>query len=167
LATDKRIAVLKNQVTALLDSGRIKTTQARAIEVKKIAEGLIALAVKEHENFTTRQITVSSAKVDSKGKKLTKTVESKNGKSYEVIERENRTEMVTVDNPSRLAARRQILRWVNKTRDTKGNNKKIVNKLFDEIATKFKDKKGGYTRIYKLGPRRGDAAFMVILELVD
>jgi large subunit ribosomal protein L17 len=165
-ATDQRIAVLKNQVTALLENGRIQTTLARSKEIKKITEGLIAIAVRETDNFTSREVKVSSAKLDSKGKKVTKTVTSKNDKKYDVVEREFKTETVTVDNPSRLAARRRILKWVYRAKDSEGNQKNVVNKLFNDIAPKYKDRNGGYTRILRLGPRRGDSAEMVLIELV-
>jgi len=165
-ATDQRLAILKNLVTALLEKGKIETTEARAKEVKKIAESVITLAVREADNFTSKQVKVSSAKLDSKGRKLTKTVTSKNGRQYEVVEREINTEMVQVDSPSRLHARKMMTRWINRPRDAKGERINVANILFSDIAPKYKDRNGGYTRIYKLGPRRGDAAEMVILELV-
>jgi len=165
-ATDQRKAMLKSLVTALLQNGKIETTEARAKEVKAIAEKLIAMAAKEDGKFTSRQIKISSAKVDSKGKKITKTVISKNGKKYEVVEREIKTDLVTVDNPSRLSARRKAMAWIYRVKDENGKNINVVDKLFDEIGPKFKDVNGGYTRIYKLGPRRGDAAEIVRLELV-
>jgi large subunit ribosomal protein L17 len=170
--TDQRIAILKGLVTALLNNGRITTTEARAKEIKKIAEKLITVALNETENFTSREVKVSSAKLDSKGNKVTKSVTSKNGRKYDVVEREERMELVTVDSPSRLHARRKAFNWVNKLKDSNGDNVNVVNKLFDDIAPKFlarnkeKNCSGGYTRIYKIGPRRGDAAEMVILELV-
>jgi len=164
-ATDQRKAILKNQVTALLQNGRIETTEARAKEVQAIAEKLIAMAIKEEGNFTSKQIKVSAAKVDSKGRKLTTTATSKNGRKYEVVDRETKTDMVPVDNPSRLAARRRAMNWIYRVKDENGKYINVVDKLFDEIAPKFKDVKGGYTRIYKLGPRRGDAAPAVLLEL--
>jgi large subunit ribosomal protein L17 len=74
--------------------------------------------------------------------------------------------MVTVDNPSRLYARRKAMNWLYRVKDKDGNQINLANKLFDEIAPKYKDVNGGYTRLYKIGPRRGDAAEMVILELI-
>lgn len=165
-ATDQRKAMLKGLVTALLENGKIETTEARAKEVKNIAEKLIALAVKEQGNFTSKQIKISAPKFDSTGKKITKTVTSKNNRKYEVVEREEKTDMVTVDNPSRLSARRRAMNWIYRVKDENGKYVNVVDKLFDEIAPKFKETNGGYTRIYKLGPRRGDAAEVVILELV-
>ncbi len=165
-ATDQRRAILRQLTTALFINGRIETTEARAKEVKDIAEKLISSAVKEIDNFTSKQITVSAAKVDSKGKKLTKSVTSKNGKKYNVIDREEKTEMVKVDNASRLHARRQAMSFIYRAKDNKGNNINVTNKLFDEIAPKYKDRNGGYTRIYKLDNRRGDGALMAFLELV-
>ncbi len=165
-ATDQRKAVLKGLVTSLFENGKIETTEARAKEVKNIAEKLISTAVKEVDNFTSKQIKISTAKLDSTGKKMTKSVTSKNGRKFEVVDREEKTDMVTVDNPSRLHARRQAIRWLYKVKDAEGKNKNLADKLFNEIAPKYKDKNGGYTRIYKLGPRRGDAAEMVLLELI-
>jgi large subunit ribosomal protein L17 len=166
LATDHRMAMLKNLVTSLIEHGKITTTEARAKEVKNIAEGLIALAIKEADNFTSKQVKVSAAKLDSKGKKVTKTVTSKNGKNYQVVDREEKTDMVAVDSPSKLHARKQMVKWLNRPRNLEGDRKILTNVLFDEIAPKYKDRSGGYTRIFKLGPRRGDAAEMAILELV-
>jgi large subunit ribosomal protein L17 len=160
-ATDQRKAMLKSLVTALLQKGRIETTEARAKEVQAIAEKLIAMAIKEDGNFTSRQMKVSAARVDSKGRKITKTVTSKGGRKYEVV----KTDMVPVDNPSRLSARRRAMRWIYRVKDENGKYINVVNKLFDEIGPRFKGISGGYTRIYKLGPRRGDGAEMVILEL--
>lgn len=164
--TSHRMAMLKNQVTALFQNGRIETTEARAKEVRSIAEKLISLAVKEVDNYTSKQVKMSVAKLDSNGRKVTKSVTSKNGRTYHVVEREEKTDMVRVDSPSRLHARRQSLKWINRIKDSKGENLNVVNVLFDEIAPKYKEKNGGYTRIYKLGPRRGDAAEVVVLELV-
>jgi large subunit ribosomal protein L17 len=165
-ASDQRKAILKNLTTALFVSGRIQTTEARAKEVKNIAEKLITLAIKEADNFTSKSVKVSSAKVDSKGNKLTDSKTSKNGNKYLVIDREIKTDMVSVDNASRLHARRLMMNWVYRPTTADGKNINITDKLFDEIAPKYKGKNGGYTRIYKLGQRRGDAAEMVILELV-
>jgi len=164
--TNIRKAMLRSLTTALLQNGRIETTETRAKEVKKIAEKLITLAVREADNFTTKAQIASAAKLDAKGKKVMKVVTSKNGKKYKVVEREITTKMATVDNPSRLHARRQAIRYIYQVKDEKGNNLKVVNKLFDELAVKYKDRKGGYTRIYKTGPRRGDAAPMAVIELV-
>ena len=165
-ATDQRMAILKNLTTALFVSGRIETTEARAKEVKNIAEKLITIAIKECDNFTSKQVKISSAKLDSKGNKLTNTKTSKNGNKYLVMDREEKTDMVSVDNASRLHARRLIMNWVYRPTTADGKNVNITDKLFDEIAPKYKGKNGGYTRIYKIGPRRGDAAEMAFIELV-
>ncbi|MBR3918104.1 MAG: 50S ribosomal protein L17 [Clostridia bacterium] len=164
---DQRKAMLRGLVTALFQNGSIVTTETRAKEVQSIAERIIAKAVREADNFTTKQAKVSSVPTDSKGKKQTTVVTSKNGNKFtKFADREIRTELVRIDNPSRLAARKQAIEWIYKVKDAEGNNINIVNKLFDEIAPKYKERKGGYTRIYKTGPRRGDAAPMAILELV-
>ena len=165
-ATDQRKVILKNLVTSLIENGKIETTEARAKEVKNIAEKLIANAIREADNFTSKQVKISAAKLDSTGKKITKTVTSKSGKKYDVVDREIKTDMVAVDNPSRLHVRRQAMNWIYRVKDADGKTINLVDKLFNEIAPKYKTKNGGYTRIYKLGPRRGDAAEMVVLELV-
>lgn len=165
-ATDQRKAMLKGLVTSLFENGKIETTEARAKEVKNIAEKLIALAVKECDNYTSKQVKVSAVKLDPKGNKITNKVTSKNGKTYYVVEREIKTDMVQVDNPSRLSARRKAMNWLYRVKDAEGNTINLANKLFDEIAPKYKDRNGGYTRIYKLGSRRGDGAEVVILEFV-
>ena len=165
--TDQRKAMLKGLVTSLIQHGRIETTETRAKEVRDIVEKLITIAVKECDNFTaSRNVTVSAPVLDSKGRKILKTVTSKNGKKYEVVERETKTELKTVDAPSRLAGRRLIMSWVYRVKDEKGKTISLTNKLFDEIAPKYKDRKGGYTRTYKIGARRGDGADIVVLELV-
>jgi len=74
--------------------------------------------------------------------------------------------MQRVDNPSRLHARRKVMSWLYRVKDSEGNTINLANKLFDEIAPKYKDVQGGYTRMYRIGPRKGDAAEMVILQLV-
>lgn len=164
-ATDQRKAMLKNLVTTLLNSGKVETTEARAKEVQAIAEKLIAMAIKEDGNYTSKSVKISAPKLDSKGKKITKSVTSKNGKKYEVVDREVKEDLVRVDKPTRLNARRRAMNWIYRVKDEKGNYINVVDKLFDDIAPKFKGVSGGYTRIYKLGARRGDAAEAVLLEL--
>ena len=166
--TDQRKAMLRSLVSSLVQYGKIETTETRAKEIQPIADKLIALAVRECDNFTTKQVKVSAPVLDSKGKKMTKSKTSKNGNSYDVVEREEKTEMKSVDNPSRLSARKTMISWLYKAKDKDGNNINLANKLLDEIGPLFKQKNrnSGFTRIYKIGPRRGDAAEMVILELV-
>ena len=164
--TDHRLAMLKNLTTSVIWHGQIETTEAKAKEVKSIVDSLISLAIKEKDNYEMVEGTVSRAKVDEKGNKVTETVTSKNGKSYQRVVRETVTETVKKDNPSRLAARRKIMANLNKVKDAEGNSVDLPGKMFGEIAEKYADRKGGYTRIIKLGQRRGDAADAVILQLV-
>ena len=159
--TDQRVALLKIQTTDLLLNGKIKTTEARAKEVKAIADSLIALAVKEKDNFEEVEVKVIKAKLDSKGHKLTERVTSKNGNAYLKVVKEEKTEKRQKDMPSRLNARRKIMRKVNKVK-----NVDLPTKLFEEYASKYEKRQGGYTRILKLDNRRGDGAQEVILELV-
>ena len=164
--TDIRLAMLKTQVTDLILHGKIETTEARAKEVKAIADSLISLAVKEKDNFETVEVKVSRTKLDAKGNKETELVKSKNGKEYLKVVREEVTEKRQKDMPSRLNARRKMMKTLNKVKDENGKNIDLTAKLFNEIAPNYEGRVGGYTRILKLGQRRGDAAEVVILQLV-
>ena len=163
---DHRVAMLKNLATSVIWHGQIETTESRAKEVKSIVDSLISLAIKEKDNFETIDVKVSKAKLDDKGCKVTEKATSKNGNEFYKIVKEEVTETRQKDNPSRLAARRKMIANLNKVKDEEGNNVDLPGKLFGEIAEKYADKKGGYTRILKLGKRRGDAAETVILQLV-
>ena len=164
--TDIRVAMLKTLTTDLILHGKIETTEARAKEVKAIADSLISLAMKEKDNFETVDVKVSKAKLDAKGNKVTELVKSKNGKEYLRVVREETTEKRQKDMPSRLNARRKMMKTLNKVKDEDGKNIDLTAKLFNEIAPKYEGRVGGYTRILKLGQRRGDAAEVVILQLV-
>ena len=164
--TDIRLAMLKTLTTDLILHGKIETTEARAKEVKAIADSLISLAMKEKDNFETVDVKVSKAKLDSKGNKVTELVKSKNGKEYLKVVKETTTEKRQKDMPSRLNARRKMMKTLNKVKDENGKNIDLTAKLFNEIAPKYEGRVGGYTRILKLGQRRGDAAEVVILQLV-
>ncbi len=165
--TDQRMALLRNQVTSLIYYGTIRTTDARAKEVKKMAERLIAMAVKEQNNFDEVTVTAKSPKKDSNGKRVKEEIDGKKVTVYEEVEK-----TIKKDHASRLNARRKMLKVlyaVTEVSPTKRRQAKRVDltaKLFDEIAPKYVDRNGGYTRIIKIGPRKGDAATEVILELV-
>ena len=165
--TDIRIAMLKTLTTDLIMHGKVETTLARAKEVKAIADSLISLAIKEKDNFETVEVKVVKAKLDAKGNKETELVKSKNGKEYLKVVKEETTEKRQKDMPSRLNARRKIMRKVNKVKDTDGKVIDVPAMLFNEIAPKYAGKNvGGYTRIVKAGPRRGDGAEVAILQLI-
>ncbi len=164
--TSQRLAMLKTQTTDLILNGKIKTTEARAKEIKAIADSLIALAIKEKDNFEEVEVKVVRAKLNEKGNKVTEIAKSKNGKEYLKVVKEEVTEKRQKDMPSRLNARRKIMTKVNKAKDSEGKNVDLPSKLFNEIAPKYESKVGGYTRIVKLGQRRGDSAEVVLLELI-
>ena len=164
--TDQRLAMLRTQTTDLILNGKIKTTEARAKEVKSIVDSIIALAIKEKDNFEEVEVKVTRAKLDSKGKKVTEIAKSKNGKEYLKVVKEEVTEKRQKDMPSRLNARRKIMTKINKVKNSDGKNIDLPAKLFNEIAPKYTDRVGGYTRIVKLGKRRGDSAEIVLLELL-
>ncbi len=168
--TPQRKALLRNQVTNLLYHGKIKTTETRAKEVRRIAEKLITIAVKEKDNFDEVEVTAKVAKKDASGKRVKEVV---NGKKVTVYNEEKKT--VKKDKPSRLAARRQLLAYLYPVTEVPVDGKKVrtmskevdmAAKLFDEIAPKYVDRNGGYTRIVKLGARKGDGAMEVFIELV-
>ena len=165
--TDIRMAMLRTLTTDLIMHGKVETTLPRAKEVKSIADSLIALAIKEKDNFEMVDVKVVKAKLDSKGNKETELVKSKNGKEYLKVVKETTTEKRQKDMPSRLNARRKMMKTLNKVKDEKGNNIDLPAKLFNEIAPKYADTNvGGYTRIVKAGPRRGDGAEVAILQLI-
>ena len=164
--TDIRKSMLKNLTTDLIMYGKVTTTEARAKEVKSIADSLIALAVKEKDNFETVEVKVVKAKLDSKGNKQTELVKSKNGKEFLKVVKEETTEKRQKDMPSRLNARRKIMNSINKVKDSEGNNIDLPSKMFNEIAPKYTDRVGGYTRIVKAGTRKGDGAETAVLMLV-
>lgn len=165
--TDIRTSILKTLSTDLIMHGKVETTLARAKEVKSIVDSIISLAIKEKDNFEMVDVKVVKAKLDSKGNKETELVKSKNGKEYLKVVKEITTEKRQKDMPSRLNARRKIMRKINKVKDSEGNNVDLPSKLFNEIAPKYAGKNvGGYTRIIKAGPRRGDGAEVVILQLI-
>lgn len=166
----QRKSLLRNQVTALIQNGKIVTTQARAKEVQKQVEKLITLAIKEKDNFETVTVSAKVAKKDSDGKRVKEVVDGKKVTVYETVEKE-----IKKDKPSKLHARKQMDKVLYKVKEVpaekagRKRNTKVVdltNKMFDEIAPKYADRKGGYTRIIKIGLRKGDAAMEVLLELV-
>lgn len=164
--TDIRLSMLKNLTTDLIWHEQIETTEARAKEVKAIADSLISLAVKEKDNYEEVDVIVSKAKLDSKGNKETELVKSKNGKEFFKVVKETKNEKRQKDNPSRLNARRKMMKTINKVKDSEGNSIDLTSKLFNELAPRYQTRVGGYTQIIKKGQRRGDGAETVILKLV-
>ena len=160
--TDQRMAMLRNQVTNLIWYGKIETTLARGKEVQSLAEHIITIAMRQSDNT----IEVTKKHMNDKQQIVELTVQN--------------------DSPERLAARRQVMRYLydmpivqNEGEDKddfkqrkKDINHPVVEKLFRDVAPKYKKRAeekgqgGGYTRLIKKGPRRGDAAVMVILELI-
>lgn len=168
--SSQRKALIRNQVTALLYNGKIVTTEAKAKEIRKVAEGLIAKAVKEKDNYEEVTVKAKVARKDKDGKRVKEVVDGKKVTVYDEVEKKIKKDM-----PSRLHARREMLKVLYPVTEVpaaaagkKKNTKKVdlVDKLFTEIAPKYENRNGGYTRIVKIGQRKGDAAMEVILELV-
>ncbi len=168
--SSQRKALLRNQVTALIYRGKIVTTEAKAKEIRKIAEGLIAMAVREKDNYEEVTVKAKVARKDKDGKRVKEVVDGRKVTVYDEVEKE-----IKKDLPSRLHARRQMLKVLYPVKDVpekaagrKRNTKQVdlVAKLFDEIAPKYENRHGGYTRIVKIGQRKGDGALEVLIELV-
>lgn len=166
----QRKALLRNQVTNLLYTGKIVTTEAKAKEIRRIAEGMIALAVKERDNFQTVTVKTKVARKDKDGKRVKEVVDGKKVTVFDEVEKS-----IKKDSATRLHARKQMMKYLypitevpkenaGKKRNTKSIN--LSDKLFEEIAPKYASRNGGYTRIIKIGPRKGDAAMEVLIELV-
>ena len=162
--SSQRKALLRIQATNLLYHGKIVTTEARAKEVRKIVESLIALAVKEKDNFETVKVTAKVARKDADGKRVKEVVDGKKVTVYDEVEKEIKKDM-----PSRLHARRQMVKAlydVTEVPTAAAGKVDLTNKLFNEIAPKYASRNGGYTRIIKIGQRKGDGAMAVLIELV-
>lgn len=168
--SSQRKAMLRNQVSSLLYHGKIKTTETRAKEVRRIAEKMITLAVKEKDNFTEVEITAKVPKKGADGKRVKEVV---NGKKVTVYDEVKKT--IKKDNPSRLNARRKMAAYLYNVTEVPADGRKVrslskevdlCDKLFNEIAPKYASRTGGYTRITKLGCRKGDGAPEVLIELI-
>ena len=164
--SSQRKALLRGQVTELLYHGRIVTTEAKAKEVQKIAEGMIALAIKEKDNFDEVTVQAKVPRKDASGKRVKEVVDGKKVTVYDTVDK-----TIKKDQPSRLHARRQMNKMLytvtekgEKRRDSKEID--IATKLFEEYGPKYAGRNGGYTRIIKIGQRKGDGALEVVLELV-
>ena len=168
--SDVRNAMLRSQATALLAKGKIITTEARAKELRKYVEPLIALAVREKDNFETVTVTAKVPKKDANGKRVKEERDGKKVVVFDEVQKE-----IKKDAPSRLHARRKMNRVFYPVVEvpTAGKGRKkgtkkidLAQKMFDEIAPKYEKRNGGYTRIVKIAQRPGDGAMKVLLELV-
>jgi len=128
---------------------------------------VLSLAVKEKDNFEEVKVMAKVARKDKDGKRVKEVVDGKKVTVYDEVEK-----TIKKDMPSRLHARRQMLKVLYPVVEVKDGKKRsakevdLVEKLFTEIAPKYESRNGGYTRIVKIGLRKGDAAMEVLLELV-
>ena len=161
---------LELKLPVIVCINKIDRPEARANEVKKMAEKLITLAVKEKDNYETVKVSAKVPKKDAEGKRVKEVVDGKKVTVYDEVEKE-----IKKDKASRLHARRQMLKVLYDVTDVptaragkKKNTKKVdmPAKLFDELAPKYANRNGGYSRIVKIGQRKGDGAMEVLLELV-
>ena len=168
--SSQRKALLRSQVTQLIYKGKIKTTEAKAKEIRKIAESLVTMAIKEKDNFDTVTVDAKVARKDKDGKRVKEVVDGKKVTVYDTVQKE-----IKKDQPSKLHARIQMLKVLYPVTEVpteavgrKAATKKVdlTEKLFNEYGTKYADRKGGYTRIVKIGQRKGDAAMEVIIEFI-
>ena len=166
--SSQRKALLRNQVTQLIYKGKIRTTEAKAKEIRKIAESLVTLAIKEKDNFDTVTVDAKIARKDKDGKRVKEVVDGKKVTKFQTVDKKIKKDM-----PSRLHARRQMLKVLYSVTEVPANGRRkdakkvdLCDKLFSEYAPKYADRNGGYTRIVKIGQRKGDAAMEVLLELV-
>ena len=163
MTATERKAVMRNQASELLWYGKIETTLARAKNLRSYVEKIITLAINTYGDV----IETTETTKDKKGKETTQKVYKDGvkklsarrkimGKVYDIQERRNEGEGM-----SEFKKR------------TEGIQHPLISKIFDEIAPKYAQRaeelkqKGGYTRIYRLGERRGDCAEKAIIELVD
>ena len=168
--SSQRKAMLRSLTTQLIYRGKIRTTETRAKEVRRIAEKLITTAIKERDNYTEVTVTAKVPKKNADGARVKEEVDGKRVTVYNEVEK-----TVKKDNPSRLNARRKILSVLYPVTEVPADGRKkrqntvhvdLAKKMFEEIAPKYAERSGGYTRIVKLGMRKGDAAPMVLIELV-
>lgn len=191
--SDQRKALIRSQVTALLYHGKIVTTEARAKEIRKFVEPLITRAVKEKDNYELVKVTAKVPRKDKDGKRVKQIVDKNTGAVLSETHRDAKGKILRIENgvtktvydevekeikkdmPSRLHARTQMMKILypvtevpEKNAGRKRNTKKVdlMAKLFDEYGPKYANRPGGYTRIIKIGPRKGDAAMEVVMELV-
>ena len=168
--SSQRKALLRNLTTNLLYHGKITTTETRAKEVRRMAEKLITIAVKERDNFQEVTVTTKVPQTDRNGKRVKAEVDGKRVTQFNDVEK-----TIKKDLPGRLNARRKIMSVLYPVTEVPADGRKVrqntvkvdmAKRIFEEIAPKYADRNGGYTRIIKIGPRRGDGAEEVIIELV-
>ena len=152
--TGHRRALYRNLMTELFRHERIKTTEAKARAVRPLAEKLVTKARKAR---TERVVELAQQR---EVQKLSAWFNAKRaGQLIELAEQGEEEALEAMAGQMALHARRQVLDVLQ--------DKDIAHKLVDEIAPRFEDRPGGYTRMFKLGMRRGDAAKMALLELVE
>lgn len=161
-ATDQRMAMLKNQVTALLWNGKVETTVTRGKEVARIAEKLLTLAINTFEDT----VEVKKTKINLKNEKTEVTFTNDGAKKL-AARRKLMAELYDMKEPK--ATDESKSQYRTRTKDIKHP---LIEKIFNEYAPKYAAKNkeqsqaGGYTRLVRLGARSGDNAEMALVQLV-
>lgn len=166
---DTRKAFLRANVTNLLYYGKIETTLYQAKEIQRQTEKLITKAKKYCMDFREVNTQTKVARKDSNGSRVKENKDGKRVDVFDIVEKK-----IKKDNPGRLKARREILKYTYKISEfPEGLKRKrarryvdLPKKMFDEIAPRYVQRNGGYTRIIKIGKRNGDGAEMALIELV-
>lgn len=159
----QRTALYRNMITQLLKHERIETTQAKARAIRSQAEKLITLSRRGQVDRILELVRANDEAA------LTRLIQAKRAKKLLDIARAPSTSDQGAGSEAQAALESAVhLMAVHARRQAAAqlNGPDVVRKLFDQLGPRYQDRPGGYTRILKLGQRKGDAAPMALIELV-
>ena len=166
-STGQRTALRRQLMTELFRHGRIQTTRTKAQAIRGQSEKLVTLARNRGQVDKLLELAragdrlaLLSRLTKTQAEKLYALAQAANGSDLSGEEREAK-------NKALEAEARAIAVHARRLAAARLNGHDIVNRLFDEIAPRYESRKGGYTRIVRLGQRQGDAATIVLLELIE